>query len=379
MRSTTTSSAATVRSSMPRTARSTSSSTHTKTAIAVRSSRDLAAWRTAVTRREIVPRGERLHAFTARAVDPPDADRSQPTARSMPATASPRRRGRCGRRRSGSRPATIDGRRVRPRRHRLDAPPRAARNSSCSASTRCFGRGIGRPRRTSIGSAAAARSRPNPRARASTTVERHVGAERPADQPRSARAGHLAPPPRRPPASMSSGSPLALGVAAFAALHAAEVEAQARIAAPGQLVEQHRDHDDCASCRRTADAGGTTRPPRVPAWRRRWPRPARLRAPSPSSVRSATWRDGAIGHASIPTDVAHEREHRRFVTPRVVAARRPAVARAHLGAQHDRVARGRRAPRSFATHFAGSQYCTRGSLSPVVTNIAGYGRAPTLS
>src|SRR5690242_17374664 len=35
--------------------------------------------------------------------------------------------------------------------------------------------------------------------------------------------------------------------------------------------------------------------------------------------------------------------------------------------------------RSLATHLAGSQYCTRGSLSPVVTNSAGYGCAVTLS
>ena len=74
-----------------------------------------------------------------------------------------------------------------------------------------------------------------------------------------------------------------------------------------------------------------------------------------------------------PDRRAHEREHRRFVAPGVVAARRAAVAGAHLGAQHDRLVRGRvRRAASRPTSPAPST-ARAGSLSPVVTNIAGYG------
>src|SRR6187397_475895 len=61
---------------------------------------------------------------------------------------------------------------------------------------------------------------------------------------------------------------------------------------------------------------------------------------SPSLVAIAIERTPVTGRSlEDPDRRAHEREHRGFVTPGVVATRGPAVARVELGAQHDRVVR----------------------------------------
>ena len=122
------------------------------------------------------------------------------------------------------------------------------------------GAGRRRPRRTRLraGSAAAARSPTQPAIRASSIAERHVGAERPADDASGVRRG------RRRPRRVERGDDVERLVATFAVLalaglDAAEVEAQARDPAGGQGLEQRRDHDAAHACRRTAGAGGRAR------------------------------------------------------------------------------------------------------------------------
>ena len=76
--------------------------------------------------------------------------------------------------------------------------------------------------------------------------------------------------------------------------------------------------------------------------------------------------------------IEHERVPERRLLEPVVAARRSAVPAGHVDLEVERVRIGLEA-RSFATHFAGSQYMTCESLSEVVTSIHGYAFASTLS
>ena len=128
----------------------------------------------------------------------------------------------------------------------------------------------------------------------------------------------------------------ALGVRALAALDAAEVEAQARDARPRAARRTARRSRCCAWCRRTADADGTAR--RRRASRRRRPRPLGLER---EAVGGASASRASSAHCGDADRVADEGEHDRLVAPGVVAARRAAVAGAHLGAQQDRLVRGR--------------------------------------
>ena len=152
------------------------------------------------------------------------------------------------------------GRRVRPRRDLVAAPRSGVGTRRARASTRCFGRGS---------SATAANAVPNRSggAIADPAVDprvgdrqRHVGAERPADE----RDRHRRAPSRERVVERGDarrrGSVAPVAVAARAALDAAEVEAQAAVAGRGQRLEQRRDRRCCASFRRTAGGDGTARP-----------------------------------------------------------------------------------------------------------------------
>ena len=235
---------------------------------------------------------------------------------------------------------------LRPRRDLVVVPRSAARNSSCCASTRCFGPRVARrPRRTARRKRNGGAMPTQPAMRGSVDRERDVGAERPADQRRAAPSRRERRARRRARRRTSSGFVAAVAVRALAALDAAEVEAQAARSRPRAAPRTAPRSRCCASCRRTAGADGTAppsagvaacggarsassaRPSAVRSVERRRRRSRRRRRPRRTrtrgrSLRRATRRSGPTGRRG-PAPISVRRKIGLLRGRRAPAASRP--------------------------------------------------------